>query len=258
MRISPIILVLVALLSQHAVASESASDKPEWRYSQASDLYKAENYDSAAAIYQTLINEGTQAFELYYNAGNAYYKSGELGKAILNYEKARKIDRRKADVQYNLELAYLRQPDREPDAIPLNIFGKTWRGITGIMSSGEWSMSTIVLWWLALSGIVIYWFINRVYLKKAGFFMFLVALGLGILTLIFSIGKRGIEKHDQHAIIMSPSAVIKSAPSHEATDLYILREGFKLRVTDKAGTWTKVMLTDGNTGWMEEKALEDI
>ena len=137
-------LFILALLISMCANAERVVDKSAYRYGLAAELYQAEQYDSAAAVYQGLLDEGTEAFELYYNAGNAYFKAGDIGPAILNFERAKKLQPRNPDVQYNLELAYLRQPDREPDSIPLHIFAKMWRSITGVMSSGEWGISTIV------------------------------------------------------------------------------------------------------------------
>ena len=55
-----------------------------------------------------VIGRGYESWELYYNLGNAFYKNRQIGPAILNYEKARKLAPNNEDVLFNLELANLR------------------------------------------------------------------------------------------------------------------------------------------------------
>ena len=69
---------------------------------QANNLYAKGNYSDAAKIYEQILSKEGVAPELYYNLGNAYFKSNETGKSILNYERALRLSPRYEDARVNL------------------------------------------------------------------------------------------------------------------------------------------------------------
>lgn len=249
------IIALILLLPFSAEAGRTQAG-PLWE--QANEHYAQAMYDSAALLYEDLLEEGFAGFDLEYNLGNAYFKLGELGKAILHYERAQEYDARNKDLIHNLELAYLRQPDREIPPLPENVFQRTWKSIVGILSARNWGFLTIAFFWLGMLGMGLFWFSTDLSYRKLGWFAAMTSFGIGVLSLVLGWGQHSLELADRHAIIMEPSAVIKSAPSEEATNLYILREGFKLRITDETTRWTEVTLADGNVGWIPSEVLEEI
>ena len=60
------------------------------------------------------------------------------------------------------------------------------------------------------------------------------------------------------AIIMAPSITIKSSPSESGTELFILHEGTKVKITDKVGEWSEIKIEDGNSGWIKTSEMEII
>ena len=57
---------------------------------------------------------------------------------------------------------------------------------------------------------------------------------------------------------MLANAYIKSAPSIQSDDLFILHEGTKVQVLEVFNDWTKIKLSDGMIGWLENLAIEEI
>ena len=252
-RFSIIALILLLPFSAEARRTQAG---PLWE--QANEFYAQAMYDSAAFLYEDLLEEGFAGFDLEYNLGNAYFKLGELGQAILHYERAQEYDSRNKDLVHNLELAYLRQPDREITPLPENVFQRIWKSMVGVFSASKWGFLTIAFFWLGVLGMGLFWFSVDLSYRKLGWFAAITAFVIGALSLLLGWGQHNLELSDRHAIIMEPSAVIKSAPSESATNLYILREGFKLRITDETTSWTEVTLADGNVGWIPSEVLEEI
>ncbi|GIV26774.1 MAG: hypothetical protein KatS3mg027_0588 [Bacteroidia bacterium] len=78
----------------------------------AEEAYKQKNYSKTIELYQRVINQNYESFELYYNLGNAYFKNNQLGKAILYYEKAKKLNPSDPDLKHNLSIAYNKTIDK--------------------------------------------------------------------------------------------------------------------------------------------------
>src|SRR3954470_2052187 len=79
---------------------------------QADKTYDSRKYGEAIQCYEKLISEGFKAHQLYFNLGNAYYRDGQIGKAIYNYELALKMEPNDEDVRINLGIAASKTIDK--------------------------------------------------------------------------------------------------------------------------------------------------
>nr|HRC92571.1 tetratricopeptide repeat protein [Bacteroidia bacterium] len=93
------IFILLCLLLSHNIFADT---KDDLLFTEANNLYLKQSYFQAIEKYEQLISDNIISFEVYYNLGNAYYKTGNYTKAILNYERAKKIKPDDADVTLNL------------------------------------------------------------------------------------------------------------------------------------------------------------
>ena len=96
------IFILLCLLLSHNIFADT---KDDLLFTEANNLYLKQSYFQAIEKYEQLISDNIISFEVYYNLGNAYYKTGNYTKAILNYERAKKIKPDDADVTLNLAIA---------------------------------------------------------------------------------------------------------------------------------------------------------
>jgi len=108
-------LLIFILLLYFSGGSCFAADKPsaEELYFEANRAYKEDRYPEAIDGYLQLIGQGYVNGHLYYNLGNAYFRAGQIGRAILNYKRARLLIPRDADLNFNLHYAL----DQTQDAI---------------------------------------------------------------------------------------------------------------------------------------------
>ena len=206
---------------------------------------------------EKILQSGFESGELYFNLGNAYYKSGSIQKAILNYERARQLLPRDEDVQFNLQLANLQVVDKI-DAVP-RLFVFRWADsmlALFSLSTMGWIVYSFFLLTLAAFGTFLY---ARTYTqKRLSMFGGLVFSAALILTMIGYGVQSYKESNTEFAIVMSDVANIKAAPDSKGNDLFVLHKGLRVQVLDSVNHWRKIRLADGKVGWIPEDDCESI
>jgi hypothetical protein len=76
------------------------------------DFYQEKNFQAAIESYESILKQGYLSSQLYYNLGNAYLLKENIGKAILNYRRARQLDSSDANIRKNLDFARSRRIDK--------------------------------------------------------------------------------------------------------------------------------------------------
>ena len=225
--------------------------------SQANEAYSREDYKKAAELYEKMLQEEGISSDLYYNLGNAYYKDKQYPKAILNYERALLLSPGNEDARFNLEMANSRITDKIE---PVGVFFLTvWtQNLINTLSSNSWAILGIVSFLLFIVGIYLYFFTRNVLLRKIGFFAGLLLLLVSIFSNDFASVQKDKMTERKEAIIFAPTITIKSAPAESGTDLFVLHEGTKVKLLDKVGEWSEILLADGNRGWIPTDQLEVI
>jgi tetratricopeptide (TPR) repeat protein len=223
----------------------------------ADSAYVRGDFQQAIQIYEELLQQG-EAAEVYYNLGNAYYKAGEIAKAILNYERALLLEPGNSDVKANLELARAKTVDKvEPTP---EIFFVSWgKALVNTMSSNQWSYVGIAAFILLMCAIAAFVLSKSVALKKTGFFGGVLMLIVVILANIFASQQKSRLQNRDSAIVITPSVSVRSTPSESGTALFVLHEGHKVEIKDSTmKAWKEIRLEDGKVGWVPDAAIEVI
>lgn len=265
------ILLLLAIFSLNIMANESdelieesdsivvpVMSEPMETLSknEADSAYIKGEYQKAIEIYESVLEEGVAA-EVYYNLGNSYYKLDNIGKAILNYERALLLDPGNKDIQANLAIARSKTVDKvEP--LPELFFISWTKSIMNQASADGWAKWALTFFLLFLVCAFFYVFSTRILLKKISF-------SVGILLFLFTLAAHSFGRHQKKvllnrdtAIVLTPSVTIKSTPSESGTALFILHEGGKVTIKDNVGEWKEIMIEDGKVGWINSKNIEII
>ncbi|MBP7400662.1 MAG: tetratricopeptide repeat protein [Chitinophagales bacterium] len=214
----------------------------------AKSQYDNNNYSAAIKIYENLIAANGPSPEIYYNLGNAYYKTKQFGLAILNYERCLQITPNDKDATFNLELANLHIKDKLAPVNRLFII-RWWQSWINILQTNQWLIISIILIWLAAAGFAVYRISRKIQLRKTGFFIFGISILLFVFAIICTYAKAAYDSNYHFGIITQPSLIIKSEPSENSTNLVMLHEGLKLRILGLQNNWYKVEMPDGNQGW---------
>ena len=245
-------LIFIFLLSSYFGYSNTDS-----LFVKANQYYSNNEFELAIKKYEQIISNGYEAPELYFNLGNAYYKMHNIGKAILNYEKAKLLDPKDEDIQFNLELANSLIVDKI-DEIPVFPLKLWFNNLILIFSSNIWAILSIISFVIFLIALLIYLFAKTILLKKISFWIGALLLIVSISTCIFSYHNKKLLTKHEYAIVLSPSLTAKSTPDENGTDLFVIHEGLKVKVEDKLGEWCEIKLSDGNKGWVKTERLENI
>ena len=241
--------------AEQPAAETSTSADEQWDAANAA--YNAGDFEKAATIYEQILAQNLHSAALYYNLANAYFKQGELGKALLNYNRASRIAPSDEDIRHNQEYAEKMTKD-SIEKIP-EFFLTTWlRAVRGALSCTAWTALSLVMLAVALAMALVYLLAQRMSLRKVGFYTMAVAALLFIATSIFALSERNMLVNRTEAIVMSSAASVKSSPDRSATELFVLHEGTKVTIGESTDGWAEVRIADGRKGWIEDKRIERI
>jgi tetratricopeptide (TPR) repeat protein len=151
-----IICIISVVLLNFAVKAQD----PKQLFNQANELYKQKEYEQAAQVYENIATLGYESAEVYYNLGNCYYKTNQIGLTILNYERAKKIEPDNDDIEFNLKLAGLRVSDRV-EVLPQMMLVTWFKNTLSSQTANGWGKTSLVLLWLALIAGIIFLFANK-------------------------------------------------------------------------------------------------
>ncbi len=246
-RIYLLVVVMVAALGMKA---QTIQDQ---EFAKANYYYNESRYDTAVVIYERILEEGFVSAPLLYNIGNTYFKMRNFPMAILNYEKALKIDPTNDEIKQNLAIANALITDKiEP--MPVFFMTKWWRNIGNQLSANGWAEATLMLFGLLLLLLFVYFTAHTKGVRKATFFSSILVIMLFVCSIIFAYQKYNYLNEHNEAIVMTPTITIKSSPSSSGVDLFVLHEGTKVEIMDNADNWDKIKIADGSVGWMPSSA----
>ncbi len=224
---------------------------------EADSAYVRGQYQQAIALYEDLLEQGASA-DLYYNLGNAYYRTENIPEAVLNYERALLLSPGDRDIRFNLQIARSKTFDKiVPES---EMFFITWyRALVNIMSVDGWARTALAALALTIILLLVYLFSERLWLRKAGFFGGVALLLLFVVANIFAWQQKQDLLNRKGAIIFAPAVTVKSTPAANGTDLFILHEGTKVEITDGSmKEWKEIRIADGKEGWIESKHIRVI
>lgn len=250
------VLLLLMLMPASLFAQEDAYVDSLWNSANAA--YAEGRWTDAADGYEMISGMGLESAPLYCNIGDAYFKDGNVAKAILYYERALKLDPSYEDARFNLELMNAAIQDRI-DPVPEFIL-KVWaRDICYLMDSDAWAVCFLVFLALTLAMVLVFILAPTAGGRRTGFFVGIVMLMCTSFSLGFAIWQKKDYMSADEAVVMRPVASVKSSPSAESsTDLFVLHEGTKVRVIDEVGRWSNIELADGRQGWLPSGDMEVI
>ena len=249
--ISIIIAIFIATMAHANVVAKADS------------AYLTDNYADAAQLYAQAIEELGPSAERYYNLGNANYRLGNLGAAILNYERALRLEPSNNDIRENLEFVNSKTVDRIEN--PESFVGSLTDKIGRLMNPNAWICVAIAFFVLTLLGVVCYFRGSSVALRKVGFFGGGVTLILCILVNILAYRETAKATADNEAIVMVKSVNLSTTPRtpmSRSEEALLLHEGAKVyilnKITPGEETWYDVKVDDNHRAWIPASAIEII
>jgi len=223
-------------------------------FSEGNDHYAAGRFEDAVRVYRQLLAQGYTSEAVHYNLGNALFKSGQLGPAILEYEKAAVMAPDDDDLRANLEFLRTLTADKTSagGAQTTTFFVERLLALTSLDED-----AMVVLALFCIMGVLVAIRIvstRPVLLRLALWGMAVVALPLVVMSAAFSV-KLSRDISSSYAIVLSERLDVRSGPGDDNTTLFTVHEGLKVRLRGEQGGWLQVSLENGLNGWVPASSL---
>ncbi|MFA7331433.1 MAG: BatD family protein [Candidatus Delongbacteria bacterium] len=251
-RVLPGLLLLVILSASAGAAT------PEERFEAARQAYEVGDFPAAAQGWQALLDEGYGGLELVYNLGNAWYRCGDSGRAVLNWERALALQPLDRDARANLEIIRPSLADRFEAPVRLPI----WDTLDGWLAL----LPTALLAWggllfaLAAAGVAGVRYVQpERRLSPTLRLLFSVLLVPALLTLSLLALQDRRQVHSPRGVILPAKVEVRTAPSAGSTAQFDLHTGTVVRLArESAAGWREIVLPDGRSGWVPVGSLEAV
>jgi len=243
-----IAIFLISVSTVQLALTQTSEDL--WK--SASEQYVNGDYSGSAATYRLIEGEVVSS-ELYFNLGNCYYQLDSTAKAILNFEKAIKLNPRNKAARENLRLAV----DLMVDPIPAieEFFLKRWlNGLSELLPPVGWGLLSIASLWLAA------WFLVRSVrrdLLKTDLVRYLVPLAVFLFCIAIGYIAFVNQTDSDYAIVME-SLAIRVAPDELSAVSRTITEGEKVMIIDELEDYYKVRFVNYEHGWIPKAGVRRI
>ena len=232
----------------------------------ADSAYLADDYALAASLYLKAEKEQGTSSSLYYNIGNAYYRSGEIGKAILYYKRALKLDPTNRDARQNLKFALTKTVDKQEDN-HTSFIQKVSDSILFSNTPNGWAVTALLVFVIFLSATAVYVFSSSVIIKKICFFGGLVVLVIDCILIYMACKSASIVSDHSSAVVISPNVQLSTVPripKDKSEQAFQLHEGTVVEIVDSVklnsdtipSMWLEVKLDNVHRAWINSKDVE--
>jgi tetratricopeptide (TPR) repeat protein len=243
-----------------ALSQEAAGQGGSWGglMEAGNSRYQENDFLGALEAYLDILDAGLESPDLYYNLGNVYFKLGELGRSILNYERALGLAPGDPDVLANLELARSLTAD-EIEPLPRFWVISVASWWTNLLPRRMLILAVVLTYSLAAAGICIRILSKRATPARIGTWL-LMGNGFALLFLGTTLlAREGAFGKTEWGIVMTEEVQVRSAPAAEDDlILFLVHEGTKVRLDQRTDLWSEIVLEDGRVGWVPSEVLEII
>lgn len=248
-------LILFLFILTFTIAKSESDFKALFK--KANSEYMKDNYQKASESYQQIIKDGFVSSNVYYNLGNCYFRMKNYGKAILFYEKARRLNPSDESINLNLRIANLKIVDKIRP-VPEFFINSFLKNLAMSQSADTFSWFGVFFIWIGLILVALIFLSNKISIKKTAFVSAVVVLIFIISSFYLAYESNEFLKNTSEGIVLTPSVYVKSSPDSGSLDAFILHEGTKFRIIDNLGTWTKIKISNGNIGWLDKSVYQEI
>lgn len=237
--------ILWAGATSHAVGQPVEARR---HFETGNQRYEQGQYRQAVDAYQAALDTGYASGALYYNLGNALFRTGDLGRAILYYEKARRLLPNDPRLHHSLDIA------RSSTGIPAPPAPQGWTALAAGIDPALCFFLGFVLF-VAGAGILSYRIWQR---RSIPGWLGWIPLAAGLLLASLALGASWLRTLDRRAVVVAPEAPLHPRPMISAPRDTTLHNGVILSIQRRQPGWTEVRLSNGRIGWLRSEDLEDV
>jgi tetratricopeptide (TPR) repeat protein len=245
------IYILVALISYTGVSQS------ENTFENANEAYADDQYPKAVQLYTSLLDDGLVSGELYFNLGNAYFKQSDLANAIFHYEKALQLNPADQEVRENLEIANTQTIDKIENAPESNLKTMVYT-TTHLLKVNTWAWVSVILSLLFGFFMVLYFRSGTTRKKRSTFFIAILFLVFGVLSLLFGRLQNQFLEEQSFAIIFKDQVQVHVEPNSRSDINFQMNKGTKVSTGSTFREFTQIELSDGSKGWVKTLILKKL
>lgn len=246
--------IFVALVGGVMAQEPSAAEM----MAEANQRYERGEFAEAAQKYEALTGAGFRDAAIYFNLGNSYLESGDLGRAVLNFLRAEELSPRDPDIIANLDLARSQTVDQlqaEGDSLVASAadFGRRWATTT------EYGLAALLLWavvGLSVGALVIRPAMRRRYILRGGAVIAFVAM---LFPLVLLLSMLYSNPYENTGVVTAGTVEVLSGPGPQYGEEFALHSGAQVRLVDSRQGWLQVALPGGELqGWLPAHTIEAV
>ncbi|MDB6027585.1 MAG: Aerotolerance-related exported protein [Verrucomicrobiales bacterium] len=228
-----------------AMGAPAVAENTAEVFNNANKLYEQQKYPAAAAEYEKLLQSSNLAPEIYFNLGNAYFKSGQLGRGIAAYRNAELLAPRDPNIRANLQFARNEANKKSSQSL--------WTEVIHTLTLNEWAIAAAVCIWLVFGLLILsHW---RTESKKL---LRIWSAVIGVIGLFFVVCL-GSAFRDRFlitsAVVVVQEAVVRRGPVEESQSAFTLRDGAEIFVLNRKDKWLQVVDASRRIGWLPESQV---
>jgi len=238
-------------------SANSAQDSAVVYMQQANTAYQSNDFKSALELYTKVVDLQYESATLYYNLGNAFFKSGDPARAMLWFERAYRLAPNNEDIIHNINFVQQKLIDRI-EQMPELFIAKWWNSCSKLFSGNQWAICSIAACALFVLCLLFILLIRTPWIRSTSIFFAILALSFTIFSIIFAKNETSRYIQNPEGIIMGYVVNVKSTPTEKGSDLFVIHSGLKVGITDQLNEWVEIRLPNGEKGWILASAVEEI
>ena len=232
------ILALVLFLLPAGVGAQPAEEF----FGRGNEAYNQDQFDSAIDLYRQALGLAESA-ALHYNLANAFYRNGQIGPAILHYEKALALDPSDPDARRNL--SFVREAAELHEPAP----GLTTQ-LSMYLPIKVWTWILVGGFWLALALLVLPGLYGGANILTH------IAVAVAIAALLCaSVALVGYHKISGTCIVLAEDTPLRVSPTAESSERGFLPAGTQASIRKEHGSFVFLDLSDGDVGWVQTSEI---
>ena len=244
-----LVLILLIIAFSLLLSGESKIDEV---FQNALNEYETKNYENALRDFLSVENEGLINADIFYNIGNCYFRLHQIGRSILYYKKALKIESNHASARKNLEFALTLTKDKQEIGSE-DIIRSFWEKLFDSLSINLLAIIAIMIFGLIilLTCFMIVYYRNRE--RTFPIFITTVLIFFLLVFLLLSFLKWRAYHFQNEGVILTPSAIGYSGPSEDFTRVFTIHEGMIFEIEREEDNWSLIKLPNGLGGWVHKE-----
>ena len=216
----------------------------------AQKLFLQKKFNEAITIYEQILSKNQESDKLYFNLGNCYLKTNQIGKAIYSYELAAKLNPKDDDIKVNLKIANSKTIDKIENKETYFI-GLLKSNIANYFSTTSLAWISIFSLIITLSLLFLFILSKSMFLKRVGFIFSIFGFCVFGLSMLLGFYSLNLKKQTHFAIILLHEVKIHSEPNDLSESKFSLHEGTKVSILNQSDKWLNIKLENGNEGWLK-------